>query len=43
MSTILISEEAVREKLIDEVGGLDKAIKKLYELIDENNNSGDIK
>jgi len=43
VGTILIGEEAVREKLIDEVGGLDKAIKKLYELIDENNNSGDIK
>jgi len=43
VGTILIGEEAVREKLIDEVGGLDKTIKKLYELIDENNNSGDIK
>lgn len=39
VGTILVGEEAVKEKLIDEVGGLDKAIKKLYQLIDENNGS----
>lgn len=35
VGTIVIGEEAVREKLIDEVGGLDTALKKLYQLIDE--------
>ncbi|WP_058485208.1 ClpP family protease [Defluviitalea phaphyphila] len=36
VGTIVIGEEAVKEKIIDEVGGLDDALKKLYELIDEN-------
>jgi len=43
VGTILVGEEAVKEKLIDEVGGLDKAIKKLYQLIDENNDKEEAK
>lgn len=33
VGSILMGEEAVQENLIDEVGGLDHAIEKLYELI----------
>lgn len=33
VGTVLIGEEAVKYKLIDEVGGLDKAIAKVHELI----------
>lgn len=36
IGTILIGEEAVKYQLINEVGGLDKAIQKLNELIDSN-------
>jgi len=35
VGTIVIGEEAVKEKLIDEVGGLNEALSKLYELIDQ--------
>lgn len=35
VGSILMGEEAVREGLIDEVGGLDHAIEKLYALIEE--------
>ncbi len=34
LGTILVGEEAVREGLIDEVGGISDAFKKLYSLID---------
>lgn len=33
MGTILVGKEAVEEKLIDEMGGLGEAMKKLYQLI----------
>lgn len=32
LGTILVGKEAVEEKLIDEVGGIDKAFRKLHEL-----------
>jgi len=35
VGTILIGEEAVREGLIDEVGGLSMALDKLYTMIEE--------
>lgn len=35
VGTILVGEEAVKNGIIDEVGGIDKAIRKLHELIDE--------
>lgn len=35
VGTIIIGEEAVREGLIDETGGLDQAIEKLYSFIAE--------
>ncbi|AOY78421.1 hypothetical protein BJL90_16270 [Clostridium formicaceticum] len=39
VGSILIGEEAVKYKLIDEVGGLDKAVKKLQELIQQGKES----
>ena len=33
VGTILVGEEAVKNGIIDEVGGIDKAIRKLHELI----------
>ena len=33
LGTILVGEEAVREGIIDELGGIDKALKKLHSLI----------
>lgn len=39
VGTIVIGEEAVKEKLIDEVGGLKDALNKLYQLIDQNKKS----
>ncbi|MBR5248596.1 MAG: ATP-dependent Clp protease proteolytic subunit [Lachnospiraceae bacterium] len=33
VGTILVGEETVRHGIIDEVGGIDKAVKKLHELI----------
>lgn len=35
LGTILVGEEAVKEKLINEVGGIDKAFYKLHALINE--------
>lgn len=35
VGTILVGEEAVKEHIIDELGGLKDAVKKLHELIDE--------
>ena len=37
VGTILCGKEAVDEGLIDEVGGIDAAVKKLHELIEKNN------
>ena len=34
MGTILVGEEAVREGLIDAIGGIRDALGKLYELMD---------
>lgn len=34
VGTILVGEEAVKQGIIDEVGGIDKAIRKLHQLID---------
>lgn len=34
LGTLLVGEDAVREGLIDEVGGISQALKKLYELIE---------
>lgn len=36
VGTILVGQQAVDEKIIDEVGGLTEAMNKLYELIQEN-------
>ena len=41
VGTILIGEQAVEEKLIDEVGGVKQAMDKLYELIDQDKSEGD--
>ena len=35
VGTLLEGEDAVREGLIDEVGGLSDALKKLHQMIDE--------
>ena len=35
VGTMLDGEDAVREGLIDEVGGISQAMKKLHEMIDE--------
>lgn len=37
LGTILVGEEAVKEGIIDEIGGIDRAMKKLHELIDKVN------
>ncbi len=37
LGTILVGEEAVKEGIINEIGGIDKAFKKLHELIDKVN------
>ncbi len=36
VGTILVGEEAVKHGIIDEVGGIDKAIAKLHEMIKKN-------
>ena len=36
VGTMLEGEEAVKEGLIDEVGGISQSLEKLYELIEEN-------
>ena len=38
VGTMLESEDAVREGLIDAVGGMKDALKKLHELIEEHKN-----
>ncbi len=35
LGTVLVGEEAVRQGLIDEVGGISEALKKLHQMIDE--------
>lgn len=42
VGTMLEGEEAVREGLIDQVGGIQEALGKLYELIDAKRNTQDI-
>lgn len=37
VGTILVGEEAVNHGIIDEVGGIDKAIARLHEMIKEKN------
>ena len=41
VGTIIVGEEAVEEGIIDELGGIDKAIKKLYSMIEENKKEGE--
>jgi ATP-dependent protease ClpP protease subunit len=41
VGTIIVGEEAVEEGIIDELGGIDKAIKKLYEMIEEHKREGE--
>ena len=36
VGTILVGEQAVQEGIIDEVGGISQAMKKLYELMENN-------
>ena len=36
LGTILVGEDAVKEGLINEVGGIHEAVTKLHELIDQN-------
>lgn len=40
VGTMLEGEDAVREGIIDEVGGISQALAKLHEMIDERRNSG---
>ena len=35
LGTVLVGEETVKEGLIDEVGGIKDALRKLYEMMDE--------
>lgn len=39
LGTVLVGEQAVKEGLIDEVGGIQEALRKLYALVDERNGS----
>ena len=39
LGTVLVGAQAVKEGLIDEVGGIREALQKLYELIDEKQRS----
>lgn len=41
--TILVGEEAVKEGIINEVGGIRDALKKLHSLIDADKENGEIK
>lgn len=43
VGTILVGQEAVDEKIIDEVGGLKEALNKLHQMIKENEEKGDDK
>ena len=38
LGTILVGADAVKEGLIDEVGGIDRALHKLHEIIREQKN-----
>ena len=38
VGTILVGEEAVKHGIIDEVGGIDRAVGKLREMIQSNSN-----
>ncbi len=40
LGTVLVGREAVEQGLIDEVGGIKEALKKLHQLIDERNQTG---
>jgi ATP-dependent protease ClpP protease subunit len=40
LGTVLVGKESVEAGLIDEVGGIRDALKKLYRLIDENPDKG---
>ncbi len=40
VGTILVGEDAVKHGIIDEVGGIDKAIARLHEMIRENETGG---
>nr|WP_302596358.1 ATP-dependent Clp protease proteolytic subunit [uncultured Cellulosilyticum sp.] len=42
VGTILVGEEAVKEKIIDEVGGLTEAMNKLHSLIQESEESAEV-
>ena len=35
LGTVLVGEDAVKEGIIDEIGGISQAFKKIYSLIDE--------
>ena len=39
LGTVLVGEQAVKEGLIDQVGGIREAVKKLHEMIDRAENS----
>ncbi len=41
VGTIIVGEEAVKEGIIDDIGGIDKAIKKLYRMIEERKKRSD--
>ena len=41
VGTMLEGEDAVREGLIDEVGGISQAMQKLHEMIEERREVGD--
>lgn len=43
VGTILVGEEAVKEGIINEVGGIQDALKKLHSLIDEDGENGESK
>ena len=43
VGTILVGEEAVKEGIINEVGGIRDALKKLHSLIDEDGENGESK
>lgn len=40
LGTVLVGEQAVREGLINEVGGIEPALKKLYQMVDEHRKKG---
>ena len=42
LGTILVGKQAVEEGIINEVGGIDEAMKKLHEMIDENKQNNEI-